>query len=212
MSQIALWNELHEQAQHQLGYPSEHVVRFLSDVGPGNGRWALDIGCGAGRHSKLLVHYGWDVTAIDGSRGAVDLVKAEIGEDVGVTCGKMTALPWVDDTFALAIAYGVFYYGDLDDHLRAVRELHRVLKPGAEALVVVRSMRDSRTTNGKLVSRRTWEMLSGSERGMRVSFLRKSDVEAFYGEVFSELVFERSETTRNGQSWVDSDWVIRVKK
>ena len=43
--------------------PSPWLVRFLPLVGPG--RAALDLAAGSGRHSRLLLSHGLEVTAVD---------------------------------------------------------------------------------------------------------------------------------------------------
>ncbi len=63
----ALWDNLHTQPRHQTRYPSEHAVRFLAHIDPPN-QMALDIGCGSGRHTKLLLEHRYTVSACDATR------------------------------------------------------------------------------------------------------------------------------------------------
>lgn len=46
----------------QTEAPSPWVVAYLSSFG---GKYALDLACGSGRHSRLLLAAGFEVTAID---------------------------------------------------------------------------------------------------------------------------------------------------
>lgn len=48
---------------HSGGTPSAWVARFAPPAPPG-GR-ALDLACGGGRHARLLLRGGWQVTAVD---------------------------------------------------------------------------------------------------------------------------------------------------
>lgn len=196
---MALWTELHrQQDKHRLRYPSEHVVRWLAGLPNGEATLtALDIGCGWGRHVDLLADFGYSVEGIDLS-----------SEVASPTCvlpkrqGDMRELPYDNETFDIALAYGVFYYGTLEDHIKAVGELHRVLVPGGKALVVTRTHRDSRSTLAEY---------PGDEAGMTMNFLNDADVRSIYS-VFGEIGVELSETTRDSRLWRDSDWLIRVTK
>jgi SAM-dependent methyltransferase len=47
------------------------LVRAVKDIAPGR---ALDIACGAGRHSIFLAMQGWEVTAVDSSRVGIELL------------------------------------------------------------------------------------------------------------------------------------------
>ncbi|WP_203836546.1 class I SAM-dependent methyltransferase [Winogradskya humida] len=51
----------------QTGRPVRPLLRdAMSMAGPGGGRTAIDLGCGAGIESKALLDAGWTVHAIDG--------------------------------------------------------------------------------------------------------------------------------------------------
>jgi SAM-dependent methyltransferase len=73
LNQIAKWNDRYRQGHDDLFEPLPFVVDTVSPLAPGR---ALDISCGPGRHSVWLAERGWDVTAIDGSNVAIDLLRA----------------------------------------------------------------------------------------------------------------------------------------
>ena len=50
------------------GTPAAAVVERLSTMEPGS---ALDLGCGEGRHARLLAQMGWDVVGVDLSSEAI---------------------------------------------------------------------------------------------------------------------------------------------
>jgi SAM-dependent methyltransferase len=194
---VARWAELHDMPKHQLRYASEHVVRWLAGLQMYEGK-ALDIGSGHGRHIALMHKFGFSAVGVD----AVPASNAWLGD--------MCELPFDDDLFDIALAYGVFYYGTREDHLKAIFELYRVLKPGGHALVVTRTFRDSRAKDER-VDDYTRRMTEGDERGMLINFLEATDVEEDY-KMFSGLNYELTETTRTGRRWRDSDWLITVTK
>jgi len=204
----ALWERLHHDEKHRLSYPSEHVVRWVAGLGAGAGRRALDIGCGHGRHMEVFSRYWFVSTGCD-----VALYNQSTHFSYGAisSYGEMTALPYADESFDVALAFGVFYYGTHQDHLQAIFELYRVLKPGGKALVVTRTFRDSRAKTGEWVDVHTERMTDGDEAGMLINFMCEEDIDVSYG-MFSEVGYELTETTRNRRKWRDSDWLIQVTK
>ena len=72
------WDQRYLRGEHAGDRPLEFVVRALEAVPLGGGR-ALDVGCGAGRHSLLLASHGWRVTAVDWSEVALASIRARDG-------------------------------------------------------------------------------------------------------------------------------------
>jgi SAM-dependent methyltransferase len=109
--------------------------------GPLEGRRALDLGCGTGRHTRALVAAGARVAALDftpemiarGRRSAVfDRTEHQV---LWVRHALPQALPFCDQTFALAILGLVVEHLD-DQALRAsLQEVARVLAPEGRCLL-----------------------------------------------------------------------------
>jgi SAM-dependent methyltransferase len=96
----------------------------------------LDLCCGFGRHSLLLAEAGLDVAGLDLSR---DLLAAarELPDFEGKLAGRLVQadareLPFAERSFdALVNLFSSFgYFGELDD-ARMLREIARVVRPGA---------------------------------------------------------------------------------
>lgn len=66
------WDERY-RLQTDIGPPTPLVVEIARGLKPGR---ALDLACGAGRNARWLAEQGWTVTAVDGSRAALDLLTA----------------------------------------------------------------------------------------------------------------------------------------
>lgn len=204
------WSDLHQQERHFLRYPAEPVVRFL--VGRPTGK-VLDVGCGAGRHVKLALEYGHDVTGCDISEHAIRRAEMIVGRypHVRFVKASMLDLPFKDRTFDTVIAYGSLYYSTNEDQADAVDEIHRVLHPGGKAFILTRTVLDRRYGKGKYVGNGAFKMTDDStgEEGMTISFLDRVGVVMLMSR-FSEVVIDKTETSRNGE--VDSDWLITATK
>lgn len=101
------------------------------------GKHLLEVGCGLGFEGLEYMKRGVRVTATDLTPSAVELARRhfEIAgfrpEDVLVA--DVLDLPFADQTFDAVSATGVLHH--TGDTPRAVREIHRVLKPGGRAIL-----------------------------------------------------------------------------
>ena len=92
----------------------------------------LDIGCGTGANLAPLRRYG-HVQAVDVSHRALAFCRRR-GE-THLFCASATALPFAGATFDLVTALDVIEH--LDDDLQGLREIRRVLRAGAPAVLFV---------------------------------------------------------------------------
>ena len=66
------WDERYSQGEHINDEPHPLVVEYTSNLTAGR---ALDIACGVGRHAICLADHGWQVTAVDSSQIAVEILR-----------------------------------------------------------------------------------------------------------------------------------------
>lgn len=119
---VAEWYD-RELATSELGLSARRVVVRL--LGPGSGR-LLDLGCGGGSHAVAFAELGWSVTGVDVSEEQLRLAR---GRGVDAVLGRAEELPFEDATFDAAVS--MWTHTDVDDVPAALRELVRVLRPGA---------------------------------------------------------------------------------
>jgi 2-polyprenyl-3-methyl-5-hydroxy-6-metoxy-1,4-benzoquinol methylase len=132
----------------------------------------LEVGCGVGIDLIQFAKHGAHVTGIDLSEQAIQLAEKNFelsglkgdlrimdGEDLGFSAG----------TFDVVYAHGVLpYTGDVQ---RMTREIHRVLKPGGEAIL-------------QLYNRRSWLYLLSKIMSVK---LEHEDAPAFHTHSLGEL-------------------------
>jgi tellurite methyltransferase len=67
------WEQRYRSGNFPNAGPTPLLVRAVQHAVPGR---ALDLACGAGRNAAWLAARGWSVTAVDGSKTAIDMLKA----------------------------------------------------------------------------------------------------------------------------------------
>jgi ubiquinone/menaquinone biosynthesis C-methylase UbiE len=90
----------------------------------------LEIGCGTGKLSADLARdYNVTSHAIDVQDNVAECYRGQIN----FQRADATALPFSDSSFDRAFSYFVFHY--IPDKLKALSEIHRVLRVGGEAVI-----------------------------------------------------------------------------
>ena len=119
-------------------YEKLNYLPRLVDFPSYSGKTLLEVGCGAGIDLARFAREGVVVTGIDLSTTAIDLARKNIEQngliaDLHVMNGEATQFP--DNSFDVVYSHGVLQY--TADAKKMVSEIHRVLKPGGEAIVMV---------------------------------------------------------------------------
>jgi len=114
------WDERYRRGEHAPKEPTPLLRSAVEHLRPG---CALDLACGAGRHSIFLAERAWNVTAVDASRIAIEILQqraTEIGVAIDarvadLELGEFRMEPEVYDLVC------VFYYlqRDLFSEIRA---------------------------------------------------------------------------------------------
>jgi SAM-dependent methyltransferase len=93
----------------------------------------LNAGAGAGSFSLRLAENGFDVTSVDTSSAAVEVLRGRVTGEV--TRADVTALPFADAAFDAAVLGEVLEH--VEDDRGALEEVARVLRPGGVLAVSV---------------------------------------------------------------------------
>ena len=120
-------NPLRRRIQPPAEMPIRHALRpgmTVLEVGPGNGHYTVAT-------ARYLGPQG-QVVAIDIEPRIVERVQRRIAAEevrnVEARVANVYQLPWDEGTFDAAYMTAVI--GEIPDPMQAIRELHRVLKPG----------------------------------------------------------------------------------
>ncbi len=120
------------------------MVRNLLDImAPAPGETILDVGCGSGALDRMLAHRFGPANPITATDLNPFLLReaAALAEEEGLAIrfqpANAEALPFPDDSFDHAFTVTVLEECDAD---KALRELHRVVRPGGRVGVIVRAI------------------------------------------------------------------------
>ncbi len=102
------------------------------------GKKLLEVGCGAGIDLVRFARAGAQVSGIDLSQTAIDLARKNLQSsrlegELAVMDGEAMQFP--DQSFDVVFAHGVLQY--TGDPGKMIQQIHRVLRPGGEAILMV---------------------------------------------------------------------------
>lgn len=121
--------------QERRGYWYE-LIDDASSRYPGG--QVLEVGCGAGWEVVRWARAGMEVTGMDLSDAALALAAQNLEHNSlsgTLTWGNAEELPFENDAFDVVSSLGVLHQTESTE--AAVREIHRVLKPGGQAMVSI---------------------------------------------------------------------------
>ena len=107
------------------------ILRHMGDI---TSKRLLDLGCGAGENSVYFAKKGARCMAADYSPGMVQValqLAASNGVQIEGCTANAMALKFPDNTFDFVYASNLLHH--LPEPQQAIKEMHRVLKPGGKA-------------------------------------------------------------------------------
>ena len=120
-------------------YALEPYIRDFADFASGAGRDVLEIGVGMGAdHAEWARSRPRSLTGIDLTPRAIAYARRHLaaqGLASRIEIGDAESLPFPDNSFDIVYSWGVLHHSP--DTPRAVREVHRVLRPGGVAKVMI---------------------------------------------------------------------------
>jgi ubiquinone/menaquinone biosynthesis C-methylase UbiE len=122
----------------QRRYATHYHLRDLFASLRGSHGKLLEVGCGIGVDSIQLARCGFDVTAVDLTESALTVAKefaARRGVDITFVLGNAEGLELPDASFDDLYSFGVLHH--TPDIEQSVAEVHRVLRPGGTAFVML---------------------------------------------------------------------------
>ena len=209
------WNDHYSEKKSLLSYPDENLVRLISNKinrsKSVKDLLAIDIGCGSGRHIALLKESGIEkVYGSDYSLNALKLCQKVNLKNV-INC-ENRKMPFKDNTFDIAVAWGSLHYSTKDETPAMLNEIRRIIKKDGELFATLRRDNDTYLKTGIDLGNNTWKTGLDDISGTVVSFFNESEINKLFSS-FSNFSYGWIERTIIGDTGkVISHWIISAKK
>lgn len=106
--------------------PSESIEKLLNKILRTKTAFALDVGCGAGRHTTVLIKQGYKVVSLDFAFEALKRVKTSQQFNAFLVQGYAEKLPFESEIFQVIIDSGCLHHLRTEQFSIYTQELHRV--------------------------------------------------------------------------------------
>ena len=169
--------------------PDKVVTELIATLYKPKTKDILDLGCGIGRHTIFLAEAGYNVTAVDSSQEALDILKYQVDEKglkVIIINGNYSEELFPENSFDLIIAYNVIYHGYREDFAQAVHLVCKWLRSDGLFFFTCPSRKDDRYGNGEKVAPNTYKPLNSIHPVDIHYFADEADISDFLHE-FSEI-------------------------
>lgn len=154
-------------AEHR--YTKEWHIPQAAHFAGTRGLKVLEIGCGIGTDGAEFAKAGADYTGIDLTEASIELAQRRFALDNlpgTFLVSDAEKLDFADESFDVVYSHGVLHH--TPDIETALHEIHRVLKPGGRAIVMLYHRGSYNYRIGIRVLRRAGVGLLKSERGIKL--------------------------------------------
>lgn len=220
------WDQVYGQKYMTMWYPNEDIIRFCAsliqkrltldryDVKRRVER-VLDLGCGNGRHAMYFARQGIEAFGIDISDQAIawagEWAQSE-GLNVDFRVGDIASLPYEDGTFDAVVTHGVLDHVPMTTAMKAVREVHRVLKPNGLFYCDLRSAEDFEFGIGSQVAKNEFIVADGYEKDLVQHFFNEDEIKTLVDGLF-RIIYSEIHENRLGPDFKRkySRWVLATE-
>lgn len=219
MSWDPIWDEIFKKREWGK-YPSEELIRFIArnyyKINPRIGVKILDLGCGYGAGTWYMAREGFDVSAIDGSKIAIDLLQQRLDNEklmAKLFLGDITNLPFSDSEFDSVVDLNCLMCNDSKTAKTIISEVWRVLKEDGKFYSCTPQVGSWGDGIGTYLERNTYrDSPDGPFANMGiVRFSDEQEIMELYGK-FSSLQIDFNHRSVNNQQHVIKFWSISGEK
>ena len=217
MSELKAWNNHYTKTKSVLVYPDENLVRMIKAFLSGKTQEdtesisAIDLGCGTGRHLKLLKESCIEnIVGLDTSMNALTICKELYSSMLLQADNK--SLPFKNFAFDLVVSWGSLHYCVKDLLAEQIAEIFRIMNNGARFFGTLRSERDTYLKNGRHIGNDTWITDLNDIKNSVVSFYSEKELNAALS-IFNKFEYGIIERTVMGSMQKRiSHWIFWAEK
>lgn len=208
------WENHYQRKKSILAYPDENLVRMIKKNfgdNPEKGLRALDLGCGSGRHVRLLHELGIaDVTGSDISEKGLLVTRENYGSNIVQNDNR--DIPFRENTFDIIVAWGSLHYNNKSEISGMLDEIKRVLKKNGMLFATMRCSRDTHLKKGKHLGNDVWITELNDISGSIASFYSEDEIKKYFS-IFEKFEYGLVERTIIGDTKsLVSHWVLQAVK
>lgn len=200
-SAVPWYEEWFDRDEYELVYQqrdeaeAEQAIDLIEQlVQPADGAHILDVGCGRGRHARVLTRRGYRVTGLDLSARSIEQARrrtATEGLDVTYRVQDMRepmGTAEYDGVVNLFTAFG--YFEDDADHRKALQHMANALRPGGwlvqdffntPHVIATLDPEDALDEHGVRVEQRRW--IEDGRINKEITLRENGDTRTFYESV-----------------------------
>ena len=214
-----VWEEIFRSREWGK-YPPEHVIRFVARnfyrVPDRKNVRLLEVGCGPGANVWFMAREGFTVPRIDGSSIAIRQASERLSREglaADLRVGDYSTIPCPDSSFDGVVENVSLYCNRWGVVRRALGEIRRILKPGAQFLSSFFSDRTWGYGRGTMVEPDGFiDITEGPLAGAGfVLFLNQARVYELFRD-FADIAMERISWTMEGEQRLVEQFVITCQK
>lgn len=131
------FKELEDMRYNRMPYAYSYLPE-VAEFKDSKGKNVLEIGCGVGTDLSQYAKNGAKVTGIDLTPRGIAVARKRfriMGLKGKLLVGDAENLPFKDNSFDIVYSFGVLHH--TPNTQKAINEIHRVLKPGGKAIVML---------------------------------------------------------------------------
>lgn len=214
-----IWNKTFSSGAYSLNTPDNIVKKYIQSLDSGN--FALDLGCGLGRHISTLSGKWKNICALDISEKALEEAKTNTKMDeIAISKGNMLYLPYRENTFDFILAWRVIHIGTILECRKTISEIFRALKPEGRLFASLRSVNNTLyhlgIKNGKKVEEGTFILNEKGVEDAVYHFFSRNEIEREFAQFtlgnVVEVELEHTSYTADEKDYKNMFFVLDAEK
>jgi SAM-dependent methyltransferase len=208
-----VWEDVYKQGKSNLNYPNSFLVSLSHHLfNPAKQRRVLDYGFGTGANLISLAHRGFEVSGVEVSETAVEIVNAKLKAqnlkaDLRITSNNR--IPHDDGFFDIVVAWQVLYYNTWETLRPAVKEIDRVLRPGGIFLGTMAAPGDASHLHSKPLGNSVYVSNIAGQEGATLLIVDKDQLP----QIFSKKSLKTGQFIQSFEGLAtNSHWVVSYEK
>jgi SAM-dependent methyltransferase len=207
---LSEWDRILPERVYSPEEPDETLVDFVGHLCNGGKKVALDLACGAGRHTVYMTQEGFSVIGADISEAGLKMAGRRLSErrlDAALVRSVMCSLPFIDSCFDAVVCTRAIYHQRLEAIRQTISEIGRVLRKDGPVLIDFLSRRNHSYGKGVMVEKETFIETEGCEKGVVHHFTDRKELRTLFKD-FRIVSMDLRESESEGR--LRSRWTVQA--